>query len=699
MRFLLSICIAMLCSISALLGQDSTRITTETKRLMGKPKPMAAPKLMPKKKEVGVSSNSNNFKDGMEIEAAPDLDWGQVDLEYLKMTSYDKDTLANEILLLNYSKVDRAIYQGQFGVMYHYHFRVKIFDKSKYQGGEIELLSDARDRVLKSSIKGQTINWVGGAIERVKVKEILTDDQGQGRMLYRFSFPEIMDGTVLEYKYSIFNPNPVLIADKYFQSSLPIVWSEYRFFEMSELEYKMIALNNPKFDYKRQETVEKNETHNGGTEYRWVIKDVPGVEEESYSSVIDNHLARMAIQLHSFDFNGRKEYVFKDWDSYCETYYNDADGMGQTSSSKNTKKLLKAMKSTLAGITSKKDKMVAIYEHVRDNVEWSGDYTMYISSDLKTVYKNKHGTSADINFLLIAALKHSGINAYPVLLSTRRNGKMYREYPLTKQFNHVITQVEIGGETYLLDAIYPNVPYNLLPFPDLNHEGLLIKNNNNNWINITATTAKKTVQVDLELTEDGEMAGTFEYKRDAYRGFESRLDIEEKGKEDYERDYFSSVFSDSKVTNLRFENEDDFEKPMIERMNFTCETCGQVAGDLIYFNLLMGLGFSENIFKAPKRNMPIEMPYPFIDDYSFKIKIPEGYMTEELPAEMNIALPNNTMVFKFTIEEKEGYLNYNAHLEINEMYYNAADYQAIKDFMDKVVEKQTSQIVVKKKPY
>lgn len=689
MRILLSICIAIFLSVSFAYGQDSTEVSID------KSTPPPAPVPVPKIKDSAVKTAAKNFKEGSEIEGEPNLDWGQVDLEHLKMTSYKKDTSANVILLLNYSKVDRAYYNGQFGVFYDYHFRIKIIDKSKYQGGEVELMSDSRDQIV--NVKGQTINWVDGAIERVKVKEVLTDEQSGSRTLYRFSFPEIMDGSILEYKYRIFNPNPVLIVSKYFQSSLPVVWSEYRFFQMNELDYKKVPLGGCKFDYKRTEEVEANDVHDGGTEFRWVMKDVPGIPEESYSATLDNSLARMAIQLHSFKFDGRKEYVFKDWENYTSSYYKDEDAMGQVFISKQTKKVMKGMKSTLSGATSKKERMILTYNYIRDNMDWTGDHEMYISIDLKTSYKYKRGTSADINFLLIGALRKQGIKANPVLLSTRGHGRLYKKYPLTKQFNHVIAHVEVDGETYLLDATYKDIPYNLLAFPNLNYDGLLITSNDNEWIDIKGVRATKKVQANLDLTEDGVMTGTFEYSRDAYRGFEVRRDIEEQGKEDYEDDYFST-FTDSKVTNLTFENENETDKPIIERMDFTCETIAEVGGDLIYFNLLMGLGFSESMFREPIRYAPIEMPYPLVDDYSFKIKIPEGYSTEELPESMDIALPDNEMSFKYTIEEKDGYLIYNAYLRINKVFYEVEEYQKIKDFMDKVVEKQTSQIVLKKNP-
>lgn len=709
MRLLIGLLIVtLICGVAStsIYGQDSTKVEEATPPPA--PRPIATPIPAPKPKPIIKSVDSEELPSASDkiqnvikkdketkLDGEPDLDWGAVSVEDLKMTVYEPDTAANEILLLNYSEIGRGFHEGNYGVFYDYHYRIKIMEKSKYSGGEIELLSDNYNNVLR--IKAQTINYVDGAVERVKVKEILNDDQGRGSTLYRFSFPEIRDGSVLEYKYRIFCSNPVLIENVFLQSLIPVVWSELRLFEMNELEYKVIPLGEKReYFHTGKEKKEANSFHDGGTEYRWVLKNVPAVEYEEYTSSIDNSLLKMAIQLHSYEFDNKKQYVFKDWETFCKMYYNDEDVMLQVYNRKNVKKLLKDLKKPLAAAQSEKDKMITIFNHVRDNMNWNGSYNIYVTEDLKTAYQYRNGSSADINYMIIAALTHSGIKAYPILLSTRENGRLYKDYPLAKQFEHVIVQAEVGGEIYRFDGIFKSVPYNLMPYPNLNYYGLLIKESKGEWIDMSAELATKKVLVEMEITEEGAMSGTFEYVRDSYRAFQVRQDIDEMGIEKYTDRYFDDIFPGSKVTNLTLDNLEDWSKTLTEKMDFYSENACQVAGDLMYFNLLMGLGFSESMFREHKRTQPVEMTYPLIDDYTFKIKIPEGYKAEELPNDLDISLPNNAAKYTFTIKEENGYLLYNAHLELIKVYYDVIDFKELKDFMDKVVEKQTSQVVLKK---
>jgi hypothetical protein len=351
----------------------------------------------------------------------------------------------------------------------------------------------------------------------------------------------------------------------------------------------------------------------------------------------------------------------------------------------------------LAALKTDKEKMIFIFDYIEERMNWTGNYNIYITKDLKTAYEYRNGSSADINYLAIAALRQSGIKAYPILISTRENGRLYKDYPLAKQFEQVIVQAEIGNKVYRFDATYDEVPYNLMPYPNLNYEGLLIKNGKGEWIDMAAELATKTVQVEMEITDEGAMLGSFEYIRDSYRAFEVRQDVDELGIEKYTERYFSDVFPESKVTNLTFDNLEDDAQKLTEKMDFVTENACQIAGDLMYFDLLIGLGFSESMFREEKRTKPVEMTYPLVDDYTFKIRIPESYEAEELPSDLDISLPDGAAKYTFTIDVKDGYLLYNARLELIKVYYEVSEFEDLKNFMDKVVEKQTSQVVLKKK--
>ena len=89
--------------------------------------------------------------------------------------------------------------------------------------------------------------------------------------------------------------------------------------------------------------------------------------------------------------------------------------------------------------------------------------------------------------MLTAMLRFAGLEAHPVLISTRENGQPIQLYPILGQFNHVLTHVKIGAQEYLLDATEPLRPHSILPVAALNGNGWLVHKKTPRWINIPAT--------------------------------------------------------------------------------------------------------------------------------------------------------------------------------------------------------------------
>jgi hypothetical protein len=630
----------------------------------------------------------------------PDLKWGKVSDEYLKMKVFEPDTSAAVLLLLNYTSVEPGKNaNGEYGVVYSHHYRIKVINKDNYQGGDFDLYSTPYNRV--KNIRAQTINWneEAGEVEKTKVKEILTDDRGEGRYVKRFSFPNIQNGSILEYRYEVFSKRRTIIDDFYYQTTVPVVWAEYRFTEINELKYKKIYMGDYDFFQETEKEVDENAIHDGGVEHRWIIKDLPARPKESYVTTIDNFLAKTSIQLETYeDYYGSEQYWIKDWDDYTEKYYYDEDVMGQVNNDKNLKKILKEIKPYVAQKNTDEEKIQVIYQFVQSQMHWTGDYTIYASDDLKKIYKGRVGRGADINLLLLGVLKTYGFRAYPALISTRSNGRIYKDFPLIQHFEHMIVYVDdIGDAPLFLDATHEDLPYNLLSEENLNGEALAIRNGIGQWLEIKPSVSKKVAVANMEINDEGRVAGDIEYLRDTYRAYDLRKYLEDVGYDDFKKSFFRGIMPEVEVQELKFTNENEYDKELIEYAEFSAENVGQVAGDLIYFDLLFGMGFSENPFEAETRDYPVELPYPLYDDYTFKIKIPEGYVLEEHPETVELQLPRESGSFTFVIEEKDGYVEYRATLDFVETNFLPEEYQTIRNFFDKVVETQTGQIVLKKK--
>ena len=76
----------------------------------------------------------------------------------------------------------------------------------------------------------------------------------------------------------------------------------------------------------------------------------------------------------------------------------------------------------------------------------------------------KIGNAADINLLLVAMLNKAGIEANPVILSTRENGFIAMAHPSLSDCNYVVARAVVDGKQILLDATEPNLQAVAHPF-------------------------------------------------------------------------------------------------------------------------------------------------------------------------------------------------------------------------------------------
>lgn len=128
-----------------------------------------------------------------------------------------------------------------------------------------------------------------------------------------------------------------------------------------------------------------------------------------------------------------------------------------------------------AGLTDPQARIKALYQFVSLNFRYIGlDFGIgrYQPHPADEVLGNKYGDCKDKHTLLAALLSAAGFQAYPVLISIRR--QIDPAVPSPGQFDHVITAVPVGKETVLLDSTAEVAPYGLLLLPLRNKKALLV---------------------------------------------------------------------------------------------------------------------------------------------------------------------------------------------------------------------------------
>jgi hypothetical protein len=118
---------------------------------------------------------------------------------------------------------------------------------------------------------------------------------------------------------------------------------------------------------------------------------------------------------------------------------------------------------------------------------------------------------------------------------------------------------------------------------------------------------------------------------------------------------------------------------------------------LIYIKPSLKTDFDENPFKQPKREYPVEFPYPFKDQFILNLTIPTGYKVEELPKSVKVNLPDEGGTFQYLSSVKENVIQLIIKIQLDQLRFEPDDYVLVKEFFNQIATKSAEQVVLKKK--
>jgi hypothetical protein len=341
-------------------------------------------------------------------------------------------------------------------------------------------------------------------------------------------------------------------------------------------------------------------------------------------------------------------------------------------------------------------KAAAVYDLVRKQMKWNEVKQKYAFASLKKAYETHSGSSADINLMLVAFLREVGIEANPVILSTRDHGRVMEAYALITKFNYVIAHVNINGNELLLDATDPVVKPGMLPARCLNGEGWMVTDKNPHWVPLQASEKLAHVFVaKLNVMADGDLKGSIDISDGGYSALAVRKKILSEGKDKYV-EALKKEHPDWQIGTHSFTDIEDISRAVNAKYEVTIADYAQVAGDVIYLKPMLSEAKSANPFKLENRLFPVDFAYLMDETYTCSFTIPEGYKVEEMPKGAIIDLPEKAGRFTYMVAVNGNTVQISSRISLKKPVYYAAEYPFLKEFFNQIVAKHAEQIVIKK---
>lgn len=581
------------------------------------------------------------------------------------------------------------------GLVYRYSegVRIKILDDQKKDAGNVKVrlyspegnMVEEREKI--TYLSGWTYNLENGIIEKTKLEKsnVYTNRLNKYWIEMSFVLPNVKKGSVVEYSYMKESSYFENLQAWRFQDDIPTCSNELTYTIPEYFNFQSRMMGNI---YKVQREEKWVSDVVGELTFRskrtvMKVKNLPPVENEPFVSNACDLPLRVEFQLVTVDIPGQP--IWRIAGTYAQ--FNKKIVEGEFWKVATRGNFPKEIFSAVAEMNDR-EKADYLFEWIKGAIAWDGMYGIFPSKGLREALRSKAGSVGDVNLALNALFRENGLEAYPVILSTRGNGVLHPVYPNFNDFNYVVSVLKIGDEHYLCDAT-ENVPLGLLPPRCLNGSGWMISESGGRMLPLKGMGADVSTAIVNMRVAGGELEVDIALQDKEYSALQVMDKYIREGPDKFQESlqarYVDWAFSDF-----------DFkpEKSGVKQHFKLKKNC---VGDMIYIQpFLYGIA-SEPLFKRDSRVSVVDFPYGMQHNFSTSIEIPEGYEVEQLPEEIVYLLSNKGALFTFKALNGNGGITLLVTFTMKKLTYAPLEYPELKDFFDRYAELSKMVVVLKKK--
>lgn len=638
------------------------------------------------------------------IGQGPMIEWGQISQDDRQMTSYDLDPAAIAVVLADCGSIDINDGNGTRETKYFLerHRRIKLLDKASFdQYGTIRIPFFHEDQwEVIDNLKAQTI-LPDGTIHQIPRKEFFTVKETDRWSTVSFAFPKLMEGAIIEWQYTLVSKEVIKPRTWYFQEGIPVRYNEFKIRNESRISYVTlfnIGDNIPfKETYKGKTIYQRGDTRLVHGADKIFIENASALIEENFITTLEDYVPKIRLQgEYYFRPDGSKEKNFTTWENAAKSLLELPAFGGQFNRKKNHKKVLQAISPLIIKGMSPREIVETVYDFLTKNVSCNGINRFTTDDNLNEAFTRKEASSGELNMMCLAALKNYDLEAFPILTSTREHGHIYKKYPLMDQFNYLLVGVEIDGEIILLDATDPLRPLKM-PHPQaLNKAGWIVDKNLSGWIDIMVPMCRDIYGSELHIDKAGNIKGKLRAMFNSYTALSERKMYASDETSSYWKDRIEGFVQEMVLDSVLVKELGGKTDKLMNEIYFSLPSGALQSGDFLYVSPIFYSNFSENPFKLKQREYPVDFSYPFEERYMASITLPEGYEVEELPADADFELDESMASFSYRASQSDHKIQIMIKTTIKEVTIPSDKYEALKLLFDKMIDKRSEQIVLKK---
>jgi hypothetical protein len=631
--------------------------------------------------------------------------YGKVGLDELQMKIYPNDSSAQAVVLYEEGYTS-YVYRNDFIVQTEVKSRIKILKPEGTSKATITIPIYKRGRTEEtvSNIEAYAYNLENGQIAKTKLEKSNIFEEKISERYYhvKLAIPNVKEGTVIEYKFTLNSPFYYDIPDWVFQKDIPVQQGSYEAMIPEYFIYKRETKGYEKIDFKETDESQNIILAGRGTSeriehkskhYSFKVNNLPALIDDEYIWAISDYLSAVHFELSSTQFPGSffKPYT-SNWETIEKTIKEETDFVKNISRDTPLKDEIKQ----ISGLADEREKIEAIYALIKNKIRWDGKYAF--TGNPNDAFKNGTGNNAQINGALISALKMAGTNAYPVLIRRRSEGRLPIAMPsLDKITTFIVAAEKSDGTTHYMDGSATYGGLDMMPTDLLVDRARTFKlSETNDWVNLSKAARNQISVINIaKLSEDGTLevkSSNYYRTQPAYRFKQDFAQLKDSAEhiEKYEAE------NNVKIQNISIKGHKNIlANTIIEEIEFT-RAGGNKEAEIIYINPLIIKHITKNNFTQTERKLPVEFSYPYTFQLTTTLLIPKGYTVEELPKSIKIELEDQAGSLLYNIQKHENVIQLNYRFQLNEVAFSFISYPMLRNFWGMATTKNSEMVVLKK---
>lgn len=639
---------------------------------------------------------------------AQDFAFGSITSEDIKLTKNDLDSFSNAAVLNEYGKAFMVYNdtRGYTELIVDYHVRIKLFNRDGYRHADIELPAysdESGERAdALSEIKAVTINIVDGRIVSIPLDKARIYKENVSKYLThtKFTFPDLQDGSIIEYSYRLISPHIFNFKTWQLQDDIPKINSLFEAIIPGMYTYN-VTLRGPYKLTTQDVKLDRGAFRIAGRDIdcshmTYGMQHIPAFVSEDYMTAASNFKSAIYFELSDiYRFNGANLKITKEWRNVDHELATDASFGGQMKRDNVFKSLLPGI---LKDATDDLGKAKALYRYIQQNIKWNRYLGKYSENGIKDALEDRSGNTGDINLALIAGLSAAGLDTEAVILSTRDNGFVNDVHPVLSDFNYVVAKVNIEDNYYLLDATDPLLPFGLLPLHCINGKARVINlKKPSYWIEPTSS-QKSTIRHILmaELFPNGMLKGQLITQSLGYAAHRKRRELAAYNTVEEYVEHKNEQLAGFDILTGEINGKNDLDKPLTEQYEVEMKLYDSLPSEAVFFNPFFLNRVGKNPFNLDERTYPVDMGATREDRVAMTIKLPKGYVLRSKPDDYNLALEDNGGRYVTQTQLVGDTFSFSQLLTLNHTTYPPESYFALKELFGRIIRQEKIDAVFSK---